>query len=110
MASARRNTIRINLVRVPPQLKELASRVPNNSSFTKRYGRLLNLVTSSFEEDVMRVLFQFFGPVHHCFTFPGYQLVPTMEEFYQLLGVPIIDQVPFTGVEKDPLLYPNFRP
>ena len=75
----RRNTIRINLVKVPPQLKELESRVPNYSLFTKKYGRLINLVTSNFEEDMVHVLFQFFDPKHHCFTFPDYQLVPTME-------------------------------
>ena len=87
---------------MPPQLKELASRVLEDSPFTKRYGRLLNLVTSSFKEEMVCVLFQFFVPKHHCFTFPDYKLVPTMEEFYQLLGVPILDQVPFTDLEKDP--------
>ena len=48
------------------------------------------------------VLFQFFDLVHHCFTFPDYQLVPTMEELSQLLGVPILDQIPFTGLEETP--------
>ena len=51
---------------------------------------------------MMSVLFQFFDPAHHCFTFLDYQLVPTMEEFSQLLGVPILNQIPFTGLEKDP--------
>ena len=60
------------------------------------------MVTSSLDEDMMKVLFRFFDPLHHCFTFPDYQLVPTMEEFSQLLGVPILDQLPFTGIEKDP--------
>ena len=102
MASARRNTIRINFVRVPSKLKELVSKVPENSQFTKRHGYLLSLVTSGFEEDMMRVLFQFFDLKHHYFTFPDYQLVPTMEEFSKLLGVPILDQTPFTGLEKVP--------
>ena len=78
------------------QLKELALRVPNDSPFTKKYGCLINLVTSNFEEDMVHVLFQLFDPNHHCFTFPDYQLVPTMEEFSQLLGVHILDQLPFT--------------
>ena len=78
MASTRRNTIQVNLVRVSPQLKELASRVPEHSPFTKRHGRLLNMVTSRLDEDLMKVLFQLFDPLHHCFTFPDYQLVPTM--------------------------------
>ena len=85
-----------------PQLQELASRVPEDSPFTKRYGRLLNLVTSRFKEEMMCVLFQFFDPKHHCFTFPDYQLVPTLEEFSKLLGAPVFDQIPFIGLEKDP--------
>lgn len=102
MASARRNTIRINFVGIPPKLKELVSQVSENSQFIKRHGHLLDLVTSGFNEDMMSVLFQFFDPKHHCFTFPDYQLVPTMEEFSKLLGIPILDQKPFTGLEKEP--------
>ena len=94
----RRNTIRIKFVKAHPQLQDLVSRVPKDSSFTKKYGRLVNLATSNFQEEIMCVLFQFFDPMHHCFTFPNYQLVPTLEEFYQLLGVLVLDQIPFTGL------------
>ena len=59
------------------------------------------MVTSNSEEDMVHVLFQFFDPKHDCFTFPNYQSVPTMKEFSQLLGVPILDKLPFTGLEKD---------
>ena len=81
MESLRRKTIQVNLVRVPLQLKELTSRIPENSLFSERQGRLLNLVNTNIKEDMMKVLFQFFDPLHHCFTFPDYQLVPTLEEF-----------------------------
>ena len=94
--------IQVNLVRIPLQLKDLASRIPENSPFTKRHGRLLNLVTSNTDEDMMKVLFQFFDPLHHCFTFPDYQLVPTLEAFSQLLRIPILNQLPFNGTERDP--------
>ena len=89
MESLRRKTIQVNLVRIPPQLSE-------------RHGRLLNLVNTSIEEDMVKVLFQFFDPLHHCFTFPDYQLVPTSENFSQLLDIPILEQVPFTGLEEVP--------
>ena len=79
---------------IPSKLKELVSKVPKKSQFTKRHGYLLSLVTSGFEEDMMSVLFQFFDPEHHYFTFPDYQLVPTMEEFSKLLRVPILEQTP----------------
>ena len=31
-----------------------------------------------------------------------YQLIPTLEEFSKLLGVPVLDQIPFNGLEKIP--------
>jgi len=97
---ASRKTIRINLVAISPQLKDLVSELPDHAQFIKKHGSLLNLVTTGFKEDMMRVLFQFFDPKHHCFTFPDYQLVPTLEEFSRLLGIPILDQTPFSGLEK----------
>ena len=101
MESLCRKTIQVNLVRIPPQLKELTSRIPENSLFIERHGRLLNLVNSNIEEDMVKVLFQFFDPLHHCFTFPDYQLVPTLEEFSQLLRIPILHQLPYNGTEKN---------
>ena len=51
---------------------------------------------------MLKVLFRFFDPLHHCFIFPDYQLVPTLEEVSQLLGVYVLDQMPFTGLEETP--------
>ncbi|KAI5433702.1 hypothetical protein KIW84_020825 [Lathyrus oleraceus] len=99
---ASRKTIRINFVATSPQLKNLVSELPDHAQFIKKHGSLLNLVTTDFKEDMMRVLFQFFDPKHHCFTFPDYQLVPTLEEFSRLLEIPILDQIPFSGLEKIP--------
>ena len=53
---------------------------------------------------MVKVLFQFFDPLHHCFTFPDYQLVPTLEEFSQLLKIPILNQLPYNGTEREPKL------
>src|ERR1044072_7628843 len=97
---ASRKTIRINFMGIPSQLKELVSEVPDHAQFIKRHGYLLDLVISGFEEDMMHVVFQFFDLKHHCFTFPAYQLVPTLKEFYKLLGIPILDRIPFTSLEK----------
>ena len=76
--------------------------MPGDSPFTKKYGRLLSLANSNFQEEMMCVLFQFFDPMHHCFTFPDYQLVPTLDEFSRLLAVPVLDQIPFTDLEETP--------
>ncbi|CAI8599599.1 unnamed protein product [Vicia faba] len=83
-------------------IRELALRVSGDSSFTKKYGRLFNLATSNFQEEMMCVLFQFFDPMHHCFTFPDYQLVSILEDFSQFLGVLVLDQIPFADLEETP--------
>ena len=59
------------------------------------------MVATSFGEGLMSVLFQFFDPKHHCFIFPDYHLVPTLEELSKILGLPILEQVPFTSLERD---------
>ncbi|XP_058757094.1 uncharacterized protein LOC131630326 [Vicia villosa] len=97
-----KNCVCINFKRIPPLLKVLVSKVPDKSQFRKKHGYLLGLVSAGFDEDMMRVMFHFFDPLHHCFTFPDYQLVPTLEEFSRILGIPILDQVPFTGLEVTP--------
>ena len=102
MESLRRKTIQLNLVRIPPQLEERTSKIPENSLFSERHGRLLNLVNSNIEEDMVKFLFQFFDPLNHCFTFLDYQLVPTLEEFSQLLRIPILHQLPYNGTEREP--------
>ena len=97
MDSAHRKTIRINFVEIPPKLKELVSQVLESSLFNKRYGYLFSLVATGFDEGLMSVLFKFFNLKHHCFTFPDYQLVPTLEGFSKILSLPILEQIPFTG-------------
>ena len=94
-----RKIIWINFVQVPTQLKELVAKMPDTTSFIRRHGHLLGLVTSKMDEQMMRVLVQFFDPLYHCFTFSDYQLVPTLEEFSDLLGISILEQTPFTGWE-----------
>ena len=63
---------------------------------------MLSLVAIGFDEGLMSVLFQFLDPKHHCFTFPDYQLVATLEEFSKILGLSILEQIPFTSLEQDP--------
>ena len=96
----RRNTIWINFVQVPTLLKDLVAKMPDTTSFLRRHGYLLSLVTSKLDEQMMSVLVQFYDLLYHCFTFQDYQLVPTLEEFSELLGISILEQTPFTGWEK----------
>ena len=81
MDSTRRKTIQINFAEVPPKLKELVLRVPESSSFNKRYSHLLSLVTTGFNKGILSNVVQFYDPMYHCFTFPDYHLMPTLEEY-----------------------------
>ncbi|XP_050909512.1 uncharacterized protein LOC127123325 [Lathyrus oleraceus] len=51
---------------------------------------------------LLSTLIQFYDPAYHCFIFPSYQLMPTLEEYSHLIGVPISSQAPFSGLEEDP--------
>ncbi|KAI5420241.1 hypothetical protein KIW84_044148 [Lathyrus oleraceus] len=53
-------------------------------------------------EGLLSVLVQFYDPLYHCFTFPDFQLVPTLEEYSHLLGILVSNRVPFSGLEEIP--------
>src|ERR1043165_6962395 len=63
------------------KLKELASLVENPSDFRKRYGTLLTVLNTNVDEGLLKNFVQFYDPVYRCFTFPDYQLMPTLEEY-----------------------------
>ena len=48
----------------------------------------------------MSVLVQFYDPLYRYFTFPDFQLLPTLEEYAYHVGIPILDQLSFSGLEK----------
>ncbi|MCH98151.1 hypothetical protein A2U01_0019150, partial [Trifolium medium] len=88
----------LNLTR----LRELGSLVTSPENFHNHHGKLLNLLRVNIEQGILETLVQFYDPLYHCFTFPDYQLVPTLEEYSYLVGLPIYDAVPFSGLEPPP--------
>ncbi|XP_050895429.1 uncharacterized protein LOC127102056 [Lathyrus oleraceus] len=59
-------------------------------------------------DGILATLDQLYDLLYHCFTFPDYQLAPILEEYSYLLGLPISDQIPFSGFEeisKDKVIY-----
>src|SRR3954466_1570519 len=84
------------------KLIELASSVQNPSNFRKSYGKLLPILNTHVDEGLLKTLVQFYDPVYRCFTFPDYQLVLTLEEYANLLGIPVSDKIPFNGLEAIP--------
>ncbi|KAI5395892.1 hypothetical protein KIW84_062178 [Lathyrus oleraceus] len=75
---------------------------PNYEILWVCFGKLLPLLTTQVDEGLMSVLVQFYDPLYRCFTFPDFQLLPTLEEYAYLVGIPILDQLPFSGLESIP--------
>ncbi|KAK2374900.1 hypothetical protein QL285_075831 [Trifolium repens] len=84
------------------RLRELGSQVASPEDFRKNHGNLLSLLRVNIAKGSLGTLVQFYDPLYHCFTFPDYQLVPTLEEYSYLVGLPILDKVPFSGLEPTP--------
>src|SRR4030043_1013676 len=84
------------------RLRELGSKVTDQVGFRNRHGNLLSILKIDVEEGILETLVQFYDPTYHCFTFPDYQLVPTLEEYSYWIGLPILHKIPFTGSEDDP--------
>ena len=84
------------------ELRKLASKVASPEDFRVRHGRLLNLFGVKMVPGILNTLVQFYDIVCHCFTFLDFQLVPTLEEYSHLIGIPISDKEPFNGLEPEP--------
>ncbi|KAI5433930.1 hypothetical protein KIW84_020966 [Lathyrus oleraceus] len=103
MDKQRRNTKKYSFIQ--PDLKELrslTSYVLDPLEFKARHGKLLSILANQVDEGLMSVLVQFYDPLYRCFTFPDFQLLPTLEEYAYLVGIPILDQLPFSGLERIP--------
>ncbi|KAI5412754.1 uncharacterized protein LOC127086785 [Lathyrus oleraceus] len=103
MDYGRRNTKKYSF-RFPDlkELKKLASFVLDPLDFKQRHGKLLSILSVDVVEGLLSVLVQFYDPLYRCFTFPDFQLVPTLEEYSHLLGIPVSSRVPFSGLEEIP--------
>lgn len=81
-------------------LHTVAARVTSYlvGNFEKEYGKILSILSApvaDYERGALHTLLQFYDPALRCFTFPDYQLAPTLEEYSVILGIPIQNQVPF---------------
>jgi len=83
-------------------LRKLARRLTDLEHIRKRYGFLLRIVKADVDEGLLNTLIQFYDPRYQCFTFSDYQLVPTLEEYSFWVGKPVLDEVPFHGLEVAP--------
>jgi len=84
------------------KLRKLASFVLDPLDFKQRHGKLLFVLSADVVKGLLSVLVQLYDPLYRCFTFPDYQLVPMLEEYAHLLGIPVSSKVPFNGLEEIP--------
>ncbi|KAI5388226.1 hypothetical protein KIW84_074062 [Lathyrus oleraceus] len=101
MGCGRRNTKKYNF-RCPDlkELRKLSSSVLDPLDFKKRHGKLLYVLSADVVKGLLSVLIKFYDPLYRCFTFPDYQLMPMLEEYGHLLGIPVSNKVLFSGLEE----------
>ena len=58
-------------------------------AFRKRYGKIWDLAMIDVSIEAMASLTQYYDQPLRCFTFGDFQLVPTVEEFEEILGCPL---------------------
>jgi len=56
--------------------------------FNSKYGQMLNLLPISMEKSMLSALTQFWNPNFRCFKLPSLDLVPTIEEYDEIMKIP----------------------
>lgn len=88
MDSGRRNTHQFYFkCHELKELRKLGPLVACPPDFKDRYGRLLTVLNTNVEGGVLNTLVQFDDSSYRCFTFPDYQLAPTLEEYSYYIGL-----------------------
>ena len=77
-------------------LRELGQklRAVQRTIFKNRYGNLLGLLEVQVQIHAITGLVQYYDHPLRCFTFCDFQLVPTFEEYAQILDMPIDKVIP----------------
>ena len=64
-------------------------------AFRKAYGKILDLTITKISTEAIASLTQYYDQPLRCFTFGDFQLVPTVEEFEEILGCPLRGRKPY---------------
>lgn len=83
-------------------LKILSSRVTSvkDKRFRATYGNILDLLNEKVNYGALTILAQYYDIPLRCFTFPNFQLSPTLEEIERLLNRLIKEYNPFSKLEE----------
>ncbi|XP_027368390.1 uncharacterized protein LOC113874365 [Abrus precatorius] len=82
-------------------LRELGKKLKTVQQLTlvRRYGNILRLMEVNVQEDAITALAQYYDSPLRCFTFQDFQVAPTLEEFEQILDLPLEGQQPYRPME-----------
>ncbi|KAH1210027.1 hypothetical protein GmHk_15G044410 [Glycine max] len=64
-------------------------------AFRRTYGKILELTIAEVSIEAIASLTQYYDQPLRCFTFGDFQLVPTIEEFEEILGCPLGGRKPY---------------
>ena len=83
-------------------LRELRQklRVVQRTIFKNIYGNLLGLLEVQVQIPAITALVQYYDHPLRCFTFCDFQLVPTFEEYAQILDMPIDKVIPYQHLDQ----------
>ncbi|KAH1254347.1 hypothetical protein GmHk_04G010805 [Glycine max] len=73
-------------------------------AFRKAYGKILDWTIAEISTEAIVSLTQYYDQPLRCFTFGDFQLVPTVEEFEEILGCPLGGRKPYLFSECLPSL------
>ncbi|AES70065.1 hypothetical protein MTR_3g047220 [Medicago truncatula] len=74
-------------------LRSLTKMLKSPGHFQDRYGNLLDILKTKVDVMLLNTLVQFYDPIYHGFTFPDFQLFPTLEEYSHWVGLPVIPTI-----------------
>jgi len=83
-------------------LRELGQRLGpiQRGTFRKRYENILGLLEVKVQVPAVTALAQHYAPPMRCFTFRDFQLVLILEEYDQILDLPLEGRVPYKHLEQ----------
>ncbi|XP_027368386.1 uncharacterized protein LOC113874361 [Abrus precatorius] len=78
-------------------LRELGKKLKTVQQLTlvRKYGNILRLMEVNVQEDAITALAHYYDSPLRCFTFQDFQLALTLEEFEQILDLPLEGQQPY---------------
>lgn len=68
----------------------------NPFDFKDHYGRLMTILNTDVEKGIFETLVQFYYSTYRCFTFPDYQLSPTLEDYSYQIRLLVLDHISFS--------------